>query len=138
MAVRELLLDTNAYSAFKRNVAGAVEVMRYAPLIGINTIVLGELLSGFAVGTHEEKNRQELALFLDSGRTRLIALDEHTAERYVMVYQSLKRRGKPIPVHDMWIAATALQYDLALFTYDAHFKDVDGLVIGDCLSDFVH
>jgi hypothetical protein len=51
--VRAILLDTNAYAAFKRGLPDAVEVIAHAPRIGINSIVLGELLSGFAVGTRE-------------------------------------------------------------------------------------
>jgi hypothetical protein len=35
-------------------------VLTHAPHIGINSIVLGELLSGFAIGTRAEVNRQEL------------------------------------------------------------------------------
>ena len=79
MAVRQILLDTNAYAAFKRNLPEAVEVIRRAPLIGINTIVLGEFLAGFAVGTRESANKQELTSFLASPRVRLFGLDENTA-----------------------------------------------------------
>jgi predicted nucleic acid-binding protein len=51
--VRDVLLDTNAYVAFKRGLPDAVDVITHIPRIGINSIVLGELLSGFAVGTRE-------------------------------------------------------------------------------------
>ena len=57
MAVRPILLDTNAYAAFKRNVLDAVEIIQHVALIGINTIVLGELLSGFALGNRNGSNR---------------------------------------------------------------------------------
>ena len=48
MAVRDILLDTNAYAAFKRGLLEAVEVIAHAPRIGINCIVLGDLLKGSA------------------------------------------------------------------------------------------
>lgn len=64
MAVRDVLLDTNAYVAFKQGTPEAVEVFTHVPRIGINSIVLGELLSGFAIGTRAEANRQELQQFL--------------------------------------------------------------------------
>jgi predicted nucleic acid-binding protein len=137
MAVREILLDTNAYSAFKRNAPDAVEIIRHAPVIGINSIVLGELLGGFAAGKREAINRQELKQFLGSKRVRLLAVDESTAEYYAMVYRNLRQKGQPIPTNDMWIAATALQHGLALFTYDGHFQHVDGLKSGNHLSDFI-
>ncbi len=137
MAVKEILLDTNAYSAFKRNVPDAIEIIRHAPVIGINSIVLGELLGGFAVGKREAINRQELKQFLSSKRVRLVTVDEGTAEYYAIIYRGLRQKGQPIPTNDMWIAATALQHGLAVYTYDGHFQYVEGLNIGNRLSDFI-
>ena len=57
MAVMQILVDTNAYAAFKRNLPEAVELIRRAPLIGISTTVLGKLLAGFAAGTREAANK---------------------------------------------------------------------------------
>lgn len=136
MALKEILLDTNSYSAFKRNVADAVEVIQHAPVIGISAVVLGELLSGFAAGSHQSANRDELNKFLFSARVKLLAVDSGTAEHYSAVYRDLRAKGRPIPTNDMWIAATALQHGLALFTYDRHFQAVDGLLSGVRLSDF--
>ena len=36
----------------------------------------------------------------------------------------------------MWIAVTALQYNLALFSYDKHFRTVDGLITGNSIANF--
>jgi predicted nucleic acid-binding protein len=137
VAIKEILLDTNAYVAFKRNRTDAIEIIRQAPLIGINSIVLGELLAGFAVGTHETINKQELKRFLSSKRVKVFFTDDATAEYYAVVYRNLRQKGRPIPTNDMWIAATALQHDLAVFTYDGHFQAVDGIMVGYQLPDFV-
>ena len=40
MAVRDVLLDTNAYVAFKRGMPDAVDVLTHVPRIGINTRLL--------------------------------------------------------------------------------------------------
>ena len=37
---------------------------------------------------------------------------------------------------NIWIAATAIQHGLALFTYDHHFRQVDGLAVGEAPADF--
>jgi hypothetical protein len=58
--LKPILLDTNAYTAFKRNVFDAVEIIRYAPLLAFNSVILGELLGGFSVGSKESINRSEL------------------------------------------------------------------------------
>ena len=137
MAIRDILLDTNAYAAFKRNAPEAVEIIRHAPLIAINSVVLGELLGGFAVGSRETLNRQELKRFLDSGRVKLFPVDDGTAEYYATVYRNLRDKGRPIPTNDMWIAATAFQHGLAVFSYDSHLRYVEGIIVGNLLSDFI-
>jgi predicted nucleic acid-binding protein len=137
MAIRDILLDTNAYVAFKRGVPKVVEVIRHAPLIGMNSVVLGELLAGFAVGSREAANVEELKRFMGTPRVRLFSLDDVTASHYAGVYRDLRRIGQPIPTNDMWIAATALQHQLAVVSLDGHFKAVKGLVAGANLSDFI-
>jgi predicted nucleic acid-binding protein len=134
--LRPILLDTNAYTAFKHNVIDAVEIFKNTPLIGLNSIILGELYGGFALGSREERNRSELSQFLEISKINCFSVDSDTAEYYARVYRSLRKKGNPIPTNDMWIAATALQYDLALFSYDKHFQAIDGLRTGNCIADF--
>jgi tRNA(fMet)-specific endonuclease VapC len=134
--VTPVLLDTNGYAAFKRGTVDAVEVVRRAPEIVLSTIVLGELLAGFAVGSKEQSNRAELSAFLASARVRVVPVDRGTAEQYAAVYVALRTAGTPIPTNDMWIAATALQHQLRLFTFDHHFGKIAGLAIGMSAADF--
>ncbi|MFN8625543.1 MAG: type II toxin-antitoxin system VapC family toxin [Candidatus Binatia bacterium] len=135
--MNRLLLDTNAYVAFKRGDTGALDIIRHAEHIAFSTVVLGELLAGFALGTREARNRTELAAFLQSPRVTVRPVDETTSGFYAHAYLALRRRGKPIPSNDLWVAATALQHGLALFSYDEHFRHVDGLVVGCALADFL-
>lgn len=129
--MKRILMDTNAYAAFKRNDTDAVNTLRTVEYIGVNIIVLGELLSGFKAGNKELKNRQELEQFLDSPRVNLIQLDEETAEFYAKVHWDLKRKGKPIPTNDLWVASSAMRHGLTLFTYDEHFDNIDGLLLSN-------
>jgi predicted nucleic acid-binding protein len=119
-----VLLDTSAYSAFKRGNAAVVALLRQAELIVFNAIVLGELLSGFGGGRRETQNRKELAEFLRSTRVQVVPIAEETAERFVLIHRDLYAKGTPIPTHDMWIAATALEYGLRILTTDAHFSKI--------------
>ena len=41
-----------------------------------------------------------------------------------------RRRGRPIPTNDMWIAASALQHGFAVFSDERHFHEVPGLHVG--------
>jgi predicted nucleic acid-binding protein len=135
--MRPILLDTNAYTAFMLGEAAVVEVVAHAERICLNSIVLGELLTGFAAGTREAKNRAELARFLDSPRVEMVPVTSQTADSYALIYSGLRRKGQPIPTNDLWIAASTLEHGAALLTRDAHFAQIDGLRCGRRLEDFL-
>lgn len=126
-----LLIDTNIYSHAFRGDEAVVAMLQRAPKIGISTISVGELLAGFKTGSREQENRNELAVFLDSSRVSVYPVDTDTAEFYSEIWSQLRRRGAPIPTNDLWIAATAFQHGMKLFTKDEHFKNVAGLFLAD-------
>ena len=135
--MRPILIDTNAYTAFMLGDAAVVEVVAHAERICLNSIVLGELLGGFAAGKRESKSRAELARFLDSPRVEVVPVTAQTADSCALVYSGLRRKGVPIPTNDLWIAASALEHGAALLTRDAHFARIDGLRCGQKLEDFL-
>jgi tRNA(fMet)-specific endonuclease VapC len=127
--MKKIIIDTNFYVAFKRGDQTALDTIRRAELLAVNTIVIGELLAGFRCGNRERLNRDELESFLDSPRVELLPVEEETAEFYAQIFADLKLRGRPIPTNDLWIAASAMQHGLALATYDDHFSSVSGLLL---------
>jgi tRNA(fMet)-specific endonuclease VapC len=133
--VSPILLDTNAYAAFKQGYPEAISILQQASGIALNSVVLGELLSGFAFGSREDVNRRELAKFLDSQRVVVLPIDRNTSDHYAKIYLALKKAATPIPTNDMWIAASAIQHDLPLYTFDRHFQAVPGLRIGNSLLE---
>jgi tRNA(fMet)-specific endonuclease VapC len=137
MAVNDILLDTNAYVAFKQGQPEALDIVQRAAHLALSSTVLGELLAGFAVGSREAKNRAELQQFLESDRVHILLVDEGTAAYYATVYRLLRNKGRPIPTNDMWIAASALQHGYVLFSYDGHFEHVDGLQVGAVPTDLL-
>ena len=135
--MRPILIDTNAYAAFMRGDREVVEVVAHAERLFLNSIVMGELLGGFAAGNREARNRSELARFLESPRVSVLPITADTADSYALVYISLRRKGQPIPANDLWIAASALEHGAGLLSLDAHFGCVDGLRLGRRLDDFL-
>lgn len=127
--MKNILMDTNGYAAFKRNNPIALEILRTSEYIGISVVVLGELLGGFKGGSKEKKNMEELNKFLDSPRVYILQIDEETAEFYAKIYWGLKKKGNPIPSNDMWVAASAMRHGLSVFTFDEHFYLIDGLIL---------
>ena len=94
---------------------------------------------GFAVagGGHATRNRRELADFLRSPRVRQLAVDAETAEYYAVLFSGLRRKGRPVPTNDLWIAASAMQHGYAVFSFDKHFADMENLITGSTLDDFL-
>lgn len=135
--MRKILLDTNAYVAFKQGRGEVLAILQNADMIGLNSVVLGELISGFVIGTKSQKNSEELNEFLNNSRVTTFPIDETTATFYARVYATLRKKGKPIPTNDLWIAATALQHGFKLCSFDAHFKAIDNLLIATSLADFL-
>jgi predicted nucleic acid-binding protein len=127
--VSRILLDTSAYSAFRRNHAGIKQEIQEADQVVLTAIVLGELHAGFVQGTKAEKNRSELDEFLAFARVQVVDVSSETAERYALIVQSLVRAGTPIPTNDIWIAASAMQHGLRLVTTDAHYRKVPHVVL---------
>lgn len=127
--MNRILIDTNIYSGALRGDQDIVGVLRQAQHIGLSVISMGELFSGFKGGTREEENKRQLGIFLDSPRVALYPVDEYTAQHYCAVLDQLRRSGTPIPTNDIWIAATAFQHGLALFTRDSHFSKIEGLLL---------
>lgn len=135
--MKRILLDTNAYVAFKEGLPEIVAILQRADLIGISVIVLGELLAGFAVGSRYQKNLTELHEFLTIPRVTLLPIDGDTPGFYAQVYANLRRKGKPIPTNDLWIAATALQQGYKICTFDKHFQVIDNVLIATTLEEFL-
>ena len=135
--MRRILIDTNAYAAFKRGDTRTLDILRRAPEIAMSATVLGELLAGFSSGGHAARNRRELAEFLASPRVRQLTVDAETAEHYAVLFTGLRKKGRPVPTNDLWIAASAMQHGYAVFSFDKHFTEMDNLIVGSVLEDFL-
>lgn len=126
--MRRILIDTSIYVSFKRNDTEVLEAFKNSDLIGIDVCVLAELYCGFRLGNRIKQNYRELESFLNTDRVFVYHHDLETAEIYSRIYQKLKKKAKPVPTNDLWIAAVAMQHGLALFTKDQHFIHIDGLM----------
>ncbi|MFT3835571.1 MAG: type II toxin-antitoxin system VapC family toxin [Myxococcaceae bacterium] len=114
-------LDTNRYTDFCRGDERAVEVISTAEQLWMPLIVLAELRAGYAHGSRREANERTLTRFLNSERVRVVAPDEQTTFIYADLYSGLRKRGRPVPTNDLWIAALVTQHDLVLFDRDSDF-----------------
>jgi tRNA(fMet)-specific endonuclease VapC len=56
-----------------------------------------------------------------------LKVDEETSLAYGNIKAALRKKGKPIPENDIWIAAIAEQHKLIVITRDKHFKEIESI-----------
>ncbi len=122
-----ILLDTNRYRDFCDGLPQAVSRLQTAELVYLAFVTLAELRAGFIAGTASGPNERNLSVFLNRPRIRVLWPDEQTTHHYARLFLQLRKQGTPIPTNDIWIAALAVQHDLALFSRDCHFDRIQQL-----------
>jgi tRNA(fMet)-specific endonuclease VapC len=122
--VSRYCLDTSAYSHFKRGDPRVVDAVNRAEWIGVPTIVIGELWSGFLQGRNPERNQAELEEFLGNPFVEVVPVDDAVARIYAEIVSNLRRAATPLPSNDIWIAATAARAGGTVLTYDEHFTSI--------------
>ncbi len=123
----KVLLDTNAYSALRRGHGVVAEQVRDSEEVLLSSIVVGELLFGFQNGSRYEENAQALRSFLEDPNVHLLPVTWNTADLFGRISAALRKKGRPIPTNDIWIAAHAMEVSAGLISSDSHFSHVDGL-----------
>lgn len=120
-----LVLDTSAYSQFQRGHSEAVARIDNALWVGVPTITVGELETGFRLGRRYDSNRDVLELFLGNSVVELIVVDNQVAQIYAEIVVALRQSGRPLPTNDIWIAACAASAGATVLTFDSHFAEID-------------
>lgn len=123
----EFLLDTNIVIALFANDPIVIGHLRESDAVFLPSIVLGELYYGAQRSKRSTENVARIEEF--AKRNHVVNCDAKTANRYGAVKDKLRRKGRPLPENDIWIAAMAVEMDLPLVTRDAHFMEVENLRI---------
>src|SRR5258706_6788603 len=121
------LLDTVAAIARLNGDAAFQAALDPQATLSIPIIVLGELYAGAENSAYVDANIKSIVT-LASGASILLC-DEQTARQYAKIVQQLRKKGRPIPQNDMWIAALVIQHHLTLLTRDGHFSHIGGLLV---------
>lgn len=127
--MKQILLDTNAYTKLLSGDTTVLDILGRAETVYMSIFVIGELLAGFKGGTKEQNNKKLLDSFLLKPTVKIISATIDTAEFFANIKDGLRRKGKPIPINDIWIAAHAMESASMLVSFDAHFGNVDGLIV---------
>ena len=121
------LLDSNIVIAFFADEQPVVERIEAFPQVFVPVIVVGELLYGAAKSARSLENTRRVLDFAQA--VSLLDVSRSTAQAYASIKDGLRRKGRPIPENDIWIAAIAKEHSLTIVTRDPHFAEVDGLKV---------
>jgi predicted nucleic acid-binding protein len=98
-----MILDTNALSALIDGDPAIEGVIQDFESLKLNSISLGEYRFGILQSRHRTEYENQLSQL--EADFEVLALDVTTATIYALVRHELKRLHRPIPYHDIWIAA---------------------------------
>ena len=125
--MRAVLLDTNAFTALFQGDLGVLDVVAKADTVYASAIVIGELEAGLRGGNRYAANVEVLDRFLAKPSVAVLPVSRETGECFGRVKQTLKSKGTPIPINDVWLASQCMETGAVLITFDRHFDAVDGL-----------
>jgi tRNA(fMet)-specific endonuclease VapC len=120
-----LALDTNIYSDFAEGLPDVVDLLATTGGLFLPSIVLGELGYGFMKGSRQDLNERKLREILSRLKIEIITVDEQVARKYAIIYTSLVKKGRKIPINDVWIAACCMERGATLLTRDKHFEAIE-------------
>ena len=123
----EIALDTSAAIRFLNGDTTITERVLVLPEIVLPMIVVGELLFGAENSTRPLQNLPRYLEFISV--CEVVPLGRATATIYARTRLALKRKGRPIPMNDVWIAAQCIEHGWVLVTNDTDFDYVDKLML---------
>ncbi len=115
-------LDTSAYIAMFRGRKAVARFLAKCETIVVPAAVVAELFEGAFATPDSDEDQITLERFLSQSNVRFREADLSVAARYGFIARQLRLKGTPLPVNDVWIAATALEEGaFAIVSYDHHF-----------------
>lgn len=130
----EYLLDTDHLSYVQEGHLRVIERLTMLPptdRVFTSVVNVAELLRGVHLLCKSRRQRQLLELYhqVIGQMEEILPITLTVAEKFAEIEVKLRKKGKPIPVNDVWVAALALVRGAVLITNDEHFTYVDDLNI---------
>jgi tRNA(fMet)-specific endonuclease VapC len=122
----KIVLDTNTYCDFAEGLNQVVDfIATRSNEIFLPAPVIGELQYGFRKGSRFEFNDQKLIQIIDLLKIQIIDVDMSVSRKYGVIFLALVKKGRKIPINDVWIAACCMEIGGTLLTRDRHFSDIE-------------
>jgi tRNA(fMet)-specific endonuclease VapC len=119
-----LLVDTTVLIDAERT--GRVPDVGGEP-VAVSVITVSELLRGSEGPSDHDRLRRRAFAERVLGIWEAIPITTSVARIHARLWEELRREGRMIDAHDLWIAATALTHGFGVLTTDSSFARVPGL-----------
>lgn len=120
--MRYVILDTDVASrVIKRQLVDPLAGRMTGATWCVTFVTVGELWQWAAMRSWGPRTREELEQWLD--RVVILDSDDVTSRTWGRISAAARRRGRPRPANDSWIAACCLAHGFPLATFNV--KDFD-------------
>jgi tRNA(fMet)-specific endonuclease VapC len=126
MVEKKIVLDTNTVIDLLKGTPKVVSELEKFDVFYLTTTICGELLFGAKNSGKKAENESKYRKFIE--KCLILNIDFEISDEYSNIRLNLKKKGKPIPENDIWIAATCIVNNLALISRDTDFENVEGLI----------
>lgn len=120
--MRFVLPDTNVIIDFLDGDRTFEKELSTAERILATPSVVAEFMSGISASKKDKEKKEAFDAFLENAAVELQPHDRETAIYYASIYRHLRMQGTPIPLGDVWLAASAMQHGATILTKDKHFS----------------
>ena len=116
------VIDTNVITKLLNKAPLAMSLIQNIDNLFTSSIVVGELYFASANSSRSETNLKNFKEVLSC--MEIIPIDDAVCVSYAKIKSELKKKGRPIPDNDIWIAASAHAHSLSVATFDQHFSEI--------------
>jgi tRNA(fMet)-specific endonuclease VapC len=114
MTGSRVALDTNHAIHVLNDVPAVISWLNAFDHLCVPVTVVGELLYGAMNSARSAENLAKVYALV--ARCHVWETTVRTSRTYAELRLDLKRRGRPVPENDLWIAAACVERDVALAT----------------------
>ncbi|MDN5317491.1 MAG: hypothetical protein PWR08_1616 [Thermoanaerobacterium sp.] len=124
----KILVDTSVWIEYFGNKQGIAEIIDNM-LMQDRVYIMGLIIAELLQGVKTKKELEMLERYIDS--IPIVPCDDKDWIEAGRLSFKLTRDGKTIPLLDVLIAATSLKNNMMIFSFDQHFKMIDGVKLFD-------
>jgi predicted nucleic acid-binding protein len=120
-----VLLDTSVFIALETERALRVDPSDWD--VRISPVTLAELKTGVLAASDNQLRLMRLRTVEIAVELPLLVIDEWVVDEWAALRSWLADAGRRLDVNDLWIAATAIRYEMPVVTQDSDFFAVSGV-----------